>query len=78
MVQINKVTEWVRSKPIDKKKEIVGAIDTSNVVKGTRRRKDFDYNETLFNGRIHKPVQRSKLNARGSHNQLEQRLKNAV
>jgi hypothetical protein len=74
MVQINKVTEWVRSKPIDKKKEIFGEIDSNNIVKGTRRRNDFNYNafEALAPNKIENA---HRFRPRKSHNVLEQRMK---
>ncbi len=68
-------TVWVRSTPVDERKQINGEIDTSNVVRGTRARKDFNYADSLFTSRVTKPVQMKK--SRGSHNILEQRLKKA-
>ncbi len=76
MQTIIKRTVWVRSSSIDKSKHISSTIDINNIVKGTRKRKDFNYDDTLFNGRVTKPVQMKK--ARGSHNLLEKRLKNVI
>ncbi len=75
MQQVTK-TIWTRSTPVDARKQINGEIDTSNIVKGTRTRKDFNYDDAKFTNRVTKPVQMKKT--RKSHNILEQRLKKAV
>ena len=69
-------TEWVRSTPVNKKTQINGSVDAKNIVKGTRKRTDFNYADTLFNGRVTKPTKLSK--SRTSQNNLEKRLKKAV
>ncbi len=68
-------TVWVRSTPVNERKQINGEIDTSNVVRGTRARKDYNYHDIITNAKISKPVQMKK--SRKSHNILEQRLKKA-
>ncbi len=69
-------TEWVRSTPVNTSTQINGAIDSKNIVKGTRKRTDYNYADTLFNGRVNKPTQLSK--SRVSQNNLEKRLKKAA
>jgi hypothetical protein len=69
-------TEWIRSTPVNKSTQINGAIDAKNIVKGTRKRKDYNYADTLFNSRVNKPTKLSKL--RASQNNLEKRLKKAA
>jgi hypothetical protein len=69
-------TEWVRSTPVNKSTQINGAIDAKNIIKGTRKRSDFNYSESNINSRVNKPTRLSK--SRASQNILEKRLRKAV
>jgi exosome complex RNA-binding protein Rrp42 (RNase PH superfamily) len=67
-----------RSAPVDKTKRVAegASIDSKNIVKGTRKRKDVNYHDLII---TKKPAgKKSKIEKRKSKNTAEDRLKRAT
>src|SRR3989338_6330654 len=67
-----------RSAPVDKTKRVAegASIDSKNIVKGTRKRRDVNYHDLII---TKKPAnKKSKIEKRKSSNTAEDRLKRAA